>query len=109
MKSFNLFDTVKTIEEIPLADGNIAPINTIGVIVEIYNNGEAYEVELFGGWVEYNEQGGFVVSHSNNPNSFVETIAVITLYPQQISFVKPARETVGIRAQLLGVLDELSE
>jgi hypothetical protein len=109
MKSFNLFDTVKTIEAIPLANDNIAPINTIGVIVDIDNDGEAYEVELFGNWVEYNPQGELTVSNSNNPNAFVETIAVITLYPQQISFVKPARETVGIRAQLLGVLDELSE
>ena len=109
MKSFNLFDTVKTIEAIPLVNGDIAPINTIGVIVEIYNDGEAYEVELFGDWVEYNQEGKLIISHSNSSNSFVETIAVITLYPQQISFVKPARETVGIRAQLLGVLDELSE
>ncbi|MEB3192248.1 MAG: hypothetical protein VKL42_18055 [Snowella sp.] len=109
MKSFNLFDTVKTIEAITLGDGNILPINTIGVIVEIYNNGEAYEVELLGNWVEYNSLGKLTVSHSNNSNAFVETIAVMTLYPQQISFVKPARETVGIRAQLLGILDELSE
>jgi hypothetical protein len=50
-----------------------------------------------------------IVSHSNSFNAFVETIAVITLYPQQINFVKPARETVGIRAQLLGILDELSK
>ena len=41
MKFFNLFDTVKTIEVIPLANGDIAPIDTIGVIVEIYNDGEA--------------------------------------------------------------------
>jgi hypothetical protein len=109
MKSFNLFDTVKTIEEITLSNGDIAPIDTIGVIVEIYNDGEAYEVELFGNWVEYNQEGKLIVSHSNSSNAFVETIAVITLYPQQINFVKPARETVGIRAQLLGVLDELSE
>jgi hypothetical protein len=109
MKSFNLFDTVKTIEAITLADGNILPINTIGVIVEIYNDGEAYEVELFGNWVEYNQEGKLIISHSNSPKAFVETIAVMTLYPQQISFVKPARETVGIRAQLLGLLDELSE
>ena len=109
MKFFNLFDTVKTIEVIPLANGDIASIDTIGVIVEIYNDGEAYEVELFGNWVEYNQEWELIVSHSNSSNAFVETIAVITLYPQQISFVKPARETVGIRAQLLGVLDELSE
>ena len=109
MKSCNLFDTIKTIEAIRLENGDIAPINTIGVIVEIDNDGEAYEVELFGNWVEYNQEGELIVSHSNSSNAFVETIAVITLYPQQISFVKPARETVGIRAQLLGVLDELSE
>ena len=109
MKFFNLFDTVKTIEVIPLSNGDIAPIDTIGVIVEIYNDGEAYEVELFGNWVEYNQEGELIVSHSNSSNAFVETIAVITLYPQQICFVKPARETVGIRAQLLGLLDELSE
>ncbi|PZV27711.1 MAG: hypothetical protein DCF12_03225 [Snowella sp.] len=109
MNSFNLFDTVKTIEAIFLANGDIASSDTIGVIVDIYNDGEAYEVELFGNWVEYNQEGKLIVSHSNSFNAFVETIAVITLYPQQINFVKPARETVGIRAQLLGILDELSK
>jgi hypothetical protein len=109
MNSFNLFDTIQTTEIITFENSKIIPIGTIGVIVEIYNDGEAYEVELFGNWVEYNQEGELIVSHSNSSNAFVETIAVITLYPQQISFVKPARETVGIRAQLLGVLDELSE
>jgi hypothetical protein len=41
MKSFNLFDTVKTIEVIPLENGDIAPIDSIVLIVEIYNDGEA--------------------------------------------------------------------
>jgi hypothetical protein len=96
MIQFNLFDTVKLSEDIPLFEGGVAPSGTIGTIVEVYNNGEAYEVELFGGWVKYDETGNFIPSDKDNPNSFVETVGVETVYPYQITPVKPARETVGI-------------
>jgi len=109
MNPLNLFDTVKLTQEIETAQGDLIPSDTVGTIVEIYNNGEAYEVELFGDWVEYDQTGQFIPSNSQNPHAFVKTIAVETLYPHQIMLVKAASQTVGIRAQLLAILDELSE
>ncbi|MFM8295970.1 MAG: DUF4926 domain-containing protein [Microcystaceae cyanobacterium] len=109
MNPLNLFDTVKLTQEIETAQGDLIPSDTVGTIVEIYNNGEAYEVELFGDWVEYEQTGQFIPSNSQNPRAFVKTIAVETLYPHQIMLVKAASQTVGIRAQLLAILDELSE
>jgi len=109
MPTYYLFDSVKLTQEIKTYKGDLIPQDTIGTIVEIYNNGEAYEVELFGDWVEYDQTGQFIPSNSQNPNAFVETIAVETLYPNQIVLVKAASQTVGIRTQLLAILDELSE
>ena len=109
MNQLNLFDTVKLTQEIKTDKGDTLSENTVGTIVEIYNEGEAYEVELFGDWVEYDQTGQFIPSNSQNPNAFVETIAVETLYPYQVTLVKAASQTVGISAQLLALLDELSE
>ncbi|GAB4172218.1 MAG: hypothetical protein Fur006_00870 [Coleofasciculaceae cyanobacterium] len=109
MSYFNLFDTVKLKEAIPIIDGGTAPEGTIGAIVEIFNNGEAYMVELFGDWVKYDERENFVPSDREDPDSFIESIGVETVYPQQLSLVKPAKETVGVRAQLLALLDDLTE
>ncbi len=109
MNKFNLFDTVKLTEEITLFNGEIAPLNTIGVIVENYNNGEAYEVELFGKWVKYDSENNLIETNKNDPNSFLETRGVETIKPNQLILIKPASETVGVRAQLLSLLEKLSE
>lgn len=107
--NLNLFDTVKLTQDIKTNKGDTVTQNTVGTIVEIYNGGEAYEVELFGNWVEYNSQGDVIVSDAQSPNAFVETITVETLYPSQIMLLENASKTVGIHAQLLAILDELSE
>jgi len=109
MPTYYLFDSVKLTQEIKTYKGDLIPQDTIGIIVEIYNEGEAYEVELFGDWVEYDQTGQFIPSNSQNSNAFIETIAVETLYPQQIMLVQAASQTMSIRAQLLALLDELSE
>lgn len=106
---FQLFDSVKLTEEIPLTDGGTAAVGTVGAIVEVFNDGKAYMVELFGGWVKYDEQENFVPASQSEKGSFMETIGVETVYPQQLQLVKPASETVGVRAQLLSVLDDLPE
>lgn len=112
---FDLFDTVKLKEAISLTGGSAnsdqatASEGTVGVIVEVYNQGEAYEVELFGGWIKYDDHQDLIPATREDSDSFVETIGVETLYPHQIHLAKPARETVGIRAQLLAVMDELSD
>lgn len=109
MSHFQLFDSVKLTEAIALIEGGMAPEGTPGAIVEVFNNGEAYMVELFGGWVKAAVQGDFIPADREDPEAFMETIGVETVYPQQLRLVKPASETVGVRAQLLSVLDDLSE
>lgn len=109
MSQFQLFDAVKLKSEISLEDGSTAPEGCIGSIVEVFNDGEAYMVELFGGWVTDTETGDFVSSTQDAAGSFMETIGVETLSPGQIRLVTPAREAVGVRAQLLALVDELPE
>ncbi|MEM8504319.1 MAG: hypothetical protein AAF716_14340 [Cyanobacteria bacterium P01_D01_bin.1] len=109
MSQFQLFDAVKLTESVSVEDGSIAPEGCIGSVVEVFNNGEACMVELFGNWVIDTDDGDFVPSTRDTPNSFMETLGVETLSPQQIRLVTPAREAVGVRAQLLALVDELPE
>lgn len=92
---FQLFDSVKLTEEIPLTDGGTAAVGTVGAIVEVFNDGEAYMVELFGSWVKYDEQENFVPASRDEKGAFMETIGVETVYPQQLKLVKSARKTVS--------------
>lgn len=109
MSQFQLFDAVKLTSEMPLEDGGTALEGCVGSIVEVFNDGEAYMVELFGGWVIDTEDGDFAPSTREAVGSFMETIGVETLLPHQIRLVTPAREAVGVRAQLLALVDELPE
>lgn len=109
MSQFQLFDAIKLTEPVSLEEGGIAPEGCIGSIVEVLNDGEAYMVELFGDWVVDADDGDFVPSTREAADSFMETIGVETLSPLQIRLVTPARETVGVRAQLLALVDELPE
>lgn len=109
MSRFNLFDGVKLIENIPLTDGGVAQAGTIGTIVEVLGNGKSYIVELFGGWVKYDENGDFVPATQDEPDSFMETIGVETVYPHQLVLTISARETMGVREHLTIVLDNLSD
>ncbi|MBE9120947.1 DUF2281 domain-containing protein [Tychonema sp. LEGE 07199] len=109
MSKFQLFDAVSLTEEIALADGGVAPPETAGAIVEVFKNGEAYLVELFGGWVKAEVGGDFVVATQDEPQSFMETIGVETVYPHQLQLVKSADEMMGIREHLLSVLNNLPD
>lgn len=118
MMQFQLFDVVKLKEPIPisdsswsnaLAEGDTAPEGTPGTIVEVFNDGEAYMVELFGNWVKYDEQGDFVLASRSDAASFMETIGVETVYPHQLRLVKPAKETMGARGHLVAILEDLPE
>ena len=106
---FQMFDSVKLREEISLTDGGVAPVGTIGTIVEVFQNGEAYMVEFFGDWVKYDEGGNFVVASPEQEGAFVETIGVETVYPHQLELFKLARETVGLKAHLQSIVEELSD
>jgi len=109
MSKFQLFDTVILTEPIALADGTIAPPETAGAIVEVFKKGEAYLVELFGGWVTAQVGGDFIPATQDEPESFMETIGVETVYPHQLRLVKSAREMIGVREQLMSVLDNLPD
>lgn len=109
MARFQLFDGVKLTEAIPLTDGGVAQVGTVGAIVEILGEGKAYIVELFGGWVKYDENGNFVSATQDEADSFMETIGVETVYPHQLVLTISARETMGVREHLTAVLDNLSD
>jgi hypothetical protein len=109
MSQFQLFDSIKLTDALPLDDGKIAPIGAPGAIVEVFNNGEAYLVELFGGWVTAEVGQDFSPADRREANSFMETIGVETVYPHQIRLVKSAGETNGVRSQLLALMDELPD
>lgn len=109
MSKFQLFDSVKLKEDIALEDGNTASTGTVGAIVEVFNDGEAYMVELFGRWVTADPGDDFVDSSADDPESFMESIGVETVRPDQIYLVIPAHETVGVRAELLALMEELPE
>jgi hypothetical protein len=47
MSQFQLFDSVKLKASIPLTEGGTAEMDTPGAVVEVFNQGEAYMVELF--------------------------------------------------------------
>lgn len=96
MTQFQLFDSVNLREEIALEDGNTAPEGTPGAIVEVFKDGEAFMVELFGGWVKTNEAGDFIPADSEESGAFMETLGVETVYPGQLILVKPARDAIGL-------------
>ncbi|MEZ2225000.1 MAG: DUF2281 domain-containing protein [Microcoleus sp.] len=109
MSKFQLLDAVTLTEAVALADGGVAPPETAGAIVEVFKNGEAYLVELFGGWVKAEVGGDFVPATQEQPESFMETIGVETVYPHQLQLVKSADEMMGIREHLLSVLNNLPD
>ena len=98
MSKFELFDGVKLTEQIPLTDGGIAPIGTVGAIVEVLKDGEAYLVELFGDWIKYDEQGNFISANQTEKGAFMETIGVEIVYPHQLILTVPAKETMKVMA-----------
>jgi Protein of unknown function (DUF2281) len=109
MTQFQLFDSVNLKEGIALEEGDTAPEGTPGAIVEVFKDGEAFMVELFGGWVKTNEEGDFVSADPEETGAFLETLGIETVYPHQLTLVKPAREVMGVKAHLNVVLEQLSE
>ena len=106
---FNLFDTVKLKEPLPLSAGGTAPEATVCIIVEAFNQGEAYLLELFGDWVKYDEHENLIPATRQDPGSFRETIGVETVYPHQIRLVKPAHEDAPFTPKLGTLPDSFIE
>ena len=109
MSKFQLFDAVNLIAEVSLTDGGVAPPGTAAAIVEVFNNGEAYLVELFGGWVKAEIGDDFIPANQDEPGAFRETLGVETVYPHQLQLVKSAREIMEVREHLAAVVDNLSD
>lgn len=106
---YQLFDSVKLREVITLADGQDVAAGTSGVVVELFADGEAYLVELFGDWVKVDRDGELIPASADDPEAFTETIGLATLSEQQLELLKPAQKTVDARTQLLTVVDDLPE
>lgn len=109
MTQFQLFDNVKLTENITLSDGGIAPQETIGTIVEVFNNGEAYLVELFGGWVKYDGNSNFITANKDEKDAFMQTLGVETVYERQIILTVSAREIMDVKEHLNALLETLPD
>ena len=109
MTRFQLFDNVKLTENIPLSDGGIAPQETRGTIVEVFNNGSAYLVELFGDWVKYDSEGNFITANKDEKDAFMETLGVETVYDYQMVLTISAREIMGVKEHLNALLETLPD
>lgn len=109
MTRFQLFDNVKLTENIPLSDGGIAPQETRGTIVEVFNNGEAYLVELFGDWVKYDAEGNFIKANQDDKDAFMETLGVETVYDYQMILTVSAREIMGVKEHLNSLIETLPD
>jgi hypothetical protein len=109
MTRFQIFDAVNLKEKIALSEGGTAPEGTPGAIVEVFKDGEAFMVELFGSWVKTDAADNFVPAEPEEPGAFMETLGIEMVYPEQLTLDKPAREAMGVKAHLNVVLEQLSE
>lgn len=109
MSQFQLFDAVELRESLVLADGQTVPVGTAGAVVEVFEDGTTYEVELFGRWVRTRSNGDFTDSSADEPEAFRECIGVGTVRAEQLELVLSPEGTIDVRAELLTLVEELSE
>ncbi len=79
---------------IAFEEGGSALEGTPGTIVEVFENGEAFMVELFGGWVKTDESGDFIPAAPDESGVFMETLGRETVSLHQLLLVKSAREVM---------------
>jgi len=111
MSKFQMFDSVTLNQDIQLHTGGIAPQGTDGAIVEIFKDGEAYLVELFGGWLKFTTEGDAIETSQDDPEAFRDTLDVETIYPHQINLVNVDQQSDKhkVKQQLLALLELLPE
>ena len=111
MSNFQMFDSVTLNQDIQLHTGGIAPQGTDGAIVEIFKDGEAYLVELFGGWLKFTTEGDAIETSQDDPEAFRDTLDVETIYPHQINLVNVDQQSDKhkVKQQLLALLELLPE
>lgn len=104
-----LFDSVELREAVILAEGETVPAGTRGAVVELFQDGQMILVELFGDLVKIDKDSNLVAASDDDPRAFAETIGLVTLSPRQVRRIATARQTVGSRAYLLSIIEELPE
>lgn len=111
MSKFQMFDSVTLNQDIQLHTGGIAPQGTDGAIVEVFKDGEAYLVELFGGWLKLTTEGDMIEASQDDPDALRDTLDVETIYPHQINLVNAHQQSdkQKVKQQLLGLLELLPE
>ena len=111
MSKFQMFDSVTLNQDIQLRSGGVAPQGTDGAIVEIFKDGEAYLVELFGGWLKFTTEGEMIETSQDDPKAFRDTLDLETIYPHQINLVNVDQQSDKhkVKQQLLALLELLPE
>lgn len=110
MSKFQMFETITLNQDIQLQTGGTAPRGTDGAILEILKDGEAYLVELFGGWLKFTTEGDTIESSQDDPEAFRNTLDVETIYPDQINPVHVQQsKKQKVKQQLLTLLEMLPE
>lgn len=114
MEQFERFDQIQLVEAIPLSGEmsnaldplEIAPVGTLGTIVEVLEPGEAFLVELFGDWVSMEDGVGLVRATPGNPTAFRETLGVEVVKAAQMNLLhRPS----AVKGDLFRLLDEMPE
>jgi len=114
MEQFELFDQVQLTEAIPLSGEmsnaleplTVAPMGTVGTIVEVLEPGEAFLVELFGDWVSLEEGAGLVRSTPDHSTAFRETLGVEVVKAAQMKLLhRPS----AVKGDLFRLLDAMPE
>jgi hypothetical protein len=112
MENFELFDQVQLTEAIALSGEMsnaleplaVAPVGTLGTLVEILEPGEVFLVELFGDWVSLEAEAGLVRSTPDHPTAFRETLGVEVVQASQMSLLhRPS----PVKTNLFRLLDTM--
>ncbi|MBW4484116.1 MAG: DUF2281 domain-containing protein [Tildeniella torsiva UHER 1998/13D] len=112
MAQFELFDQVQLAEAVALSGEmsnaleplEVAPVGTIGTVVEVLEPGEAYLVELFGDWVSLEVGTGLVRSTHDRSTAFRETLGVEVVKTSQITLL---HRYSPVKSDLFRLLDEM--
>ncbi len=80
-------------------------------LLQIFKDGEAYLVELFGGWLKLTNEGDMIEASQDDPEAFRDTLDVETLYPHQITPINAHQQSdkQKVKQQLLALLELLPE
>lgn len=114
MAFFKLLDQVQLTEAIPLtgemsnalAPSKLAPVGTIGTIVEVLEPDRVFLIELFGDWVTLQESTGLVRAKAESPSAFRETIGVEVVRSHQMQCLQ---RSPTVKLELYRLLDAMPE